>query len=274
MSKTAESRESRVEHRNLPARAISHFRPSTFGPRTTAFTLIELLVSIAVIGILAAMLLPALNRGRQSAWYAECTSNLRQLGMATEMYWGDHNGICFRRAAAATSSGQNWWFGWLGTGPEGHRPFDLSTGKLYPYLSGSDVRLCPALNYHSPLFKLKATNVVFSYGCNTYVFVPPTQPPIKVGQITHPSKTVLFADAAQVNDFQAPASPSHPMLEEFYYVDTNTSYPNVHFRHNQRASVIFCDGHVDLEKPVPASIDQRLPNQYVGRLDPEILTLQ
>ena len=45
------------------------------------------------------------------------------------------------------------------------------------------------------------------------------------------------------------------MLEEWYYVDTNTSYPNGHFRHDQKANVVFCDGHVGLENPVPGSMD-------------------
>ncbi len=246
-----------------------------------AFTLIELLVSIAVIAILAAMLLPVLSQSKQSAWRTQCTSNLSQLGMATEMYWGDYDGICFNRSDPAIASGQNWWFGWLqGTSvPEGHRAFDLSTGKLYPYLNGSDVRLCPALDYKSPWFKLKGTNVIFSYGCNTYVFVLPTQTPVKTSRIIRPTETALFADAAQVNNFQAPASPTHPMFEEFYYLDLETNYsnfnnqPNGHFRHSQKANVTFCDGHVALENPVAGSIDKRLPNQFIGQLRPEILTL-
>src|SRR5262245_14453139 len=54
--------------------------------RREGFTLIELLVVIAVIAILAALLLPALNRGKIAADSAVCKSNLRQLTLAMTMY--------------------------------------------------------------------------------------------------------------------------------------------------------------------------------------------
>ena len=238
-----------------------------------AFTLIELLVSLAVIAILAAMILPALSQSKQSAWRAQCTSNLHQLGMATEMYWDDNKGNCFRYIFGTTNYGQIYWFGWIGPGPEGQRPFDLSSGALHPYLSDSRVRICPSLNYALAQFKLKADGVVYSYGYNLYLSAASTKPPVAAGKISHPAETALFADAAQVNDFQAPASPANLMLEEWYYVDTNASYPNGHFRHDQKANVVFVDGHVGLEKPASGSIDQRLPAQFVGRLRPEILVV-
>ena len=54
-----------------------------------AFTLVELLVVIAIIAVLASLLMPALERARQSAWSVQCMNNVRQFMMAMAMYCQD-----------------------------------------------------------------------------------------------------------------------------------------------------------------------------------------
>jgi prepilin-type processing-associated H-X9-DG protein len=154
---------------------------------------------------------------------------------------------------------------------EGQRAFDLSAGALYPYLRGGAVRLCPSPVWSSPQFKRKGTDVIFSYGCNLALFAPAIKPVINLNRISRPAEITWFADAAQVNTFQTPASATNPMFEEFYYVHAGEA--TVQFRHVQKADVTFADGHVDFEKPVPGSIDKRLPNQSIGQLRQEILKL-
>lgn len=78
------------------------------GTERRGFTLIELLVVVAIIGVLSAFLLTAIQRVREIALGTKCSSGLRQIGMAAEVYGTDHEGI-----VVPSYTGSSYWFSLL-----------------------------------------------------------------------------------------------------------------------------------------------------------------
>lgn len=106
----------------------------------TDFTLVELLVVIAVIAILAALLLPALNMARDKAKAIKCLSNLKQCGTAWISYGDDFNGFMPKNDLdGVVNSNYNSWDAWIGQW--------RNTAKTTPglnYITNVDVMRCPA----------------------------------------------------------------------------------------------------------------------------------
>lgn len=108
-----------------------------------AFTLIELLVVIAIIAILAALLFPVFAQAKEAAKKAACTSNLKQLGLAIEMYLADYDDRLPDRRDLKTSltGGYRPWTSWP--------PSDPRSGWIFILLQRYIVResaSCPSVS--------------------------------------------------------------------------------------------------------------------------------
>ncbi|HEY3913317.1 MAG TPA: prepilin-type N-terminal cleavage/methylation domain-containing protein [Verrucomicrobiae bacterium] len=111
------------------------------------FTLVELLVIVAIIGILTALLLPALSRTKENGYRTVCMSNQRQLGLGWRMYADDSHGILasndwiFRMGDVAESPANSWV---TGNAALDTNPATITSGSIYPYVKNVKCYRCPA----------------------------------------------------------------------------------------------------------------------------------
>jgi prepilin-type N-terminal cleavage/methylation domain-containing protein/prepilin-type processing-associated H-X9-DG protein len=121
-------------------------RKTGFKPEN-AFTLIELLVVVAIIAVLAALLLPALNNAMEKAQRTACLSNLKQLQLAWLMYPDDHNGLIVPNQPGDLPAAQVWVKGDMhdnGVNVEATNLLFIQRSLLFSYNKSTGIYRCPS----------------------------------------------------------------------------------------------------------------------------------
>ena len=113
-----------------------------------AFTLIEVLVVIAIIAILAAMLLPALEKAKARGKQIACINHLRQLATGWQMYAADNNSRLVENLPAAQGT-NSWVTGSMRITSEATNTTLIRQGKLFPYASHTAIYRCPCDQSHT-----------------------------------------------------------------------------------------------------------------------------
>jgi prepilin-type N-terminal cleavage/methylation domain-containing protein/prepilin-type processing-associated H-X9-DG protein len=108
--------------------------------RNYGFTLIELLTVLVIIAVLAGMMFPTFVRAREAARRTVCLSNLKQIGLAIQMYAADHGSLAPPQPGRAPISHKN-----LVTGEETLVPCALDGGRVYRQTCGTDYTMTDLL---------------------------------------------------------------------------------------------------------------------------------
>jgi prepilin-type N-terminal cleavage/methylation domain-containing protein/prepilin-type processing-associated H-X9-DG protein len=219
-----------MHYRQRWAMPTFRFRMSRLSA-SRAFTLIELLVVVAIIAVLAALLLPALSKGKESARRIACGNNLRQIALAAASYIQDNEGVMVNMydgggVGGGNNSGTNGWIYFANFG--GPALFDPSRGLLYQHLESKDVFTCPS-------DRARTGN---SYSMNALLASSTSIPGFHVGKpeeiVRVPSGTLLFLEEA------APEHPDHSSNDGYF----DPRNDKITQRHRQGSNLAFCDTHV------------------------------
>ena len=202
------------------------------------FTLVELLVVMAILAILAAMLLPALNNSKASAKSIQCLSNLRQMGIAAHIYTEANSDIYPVAYWSATENGvmvyRCWDLTTIGTNPGRVIP-----GLLWQGQGNMQIQQCPSFaggaNWNTDPYTGYNYNTSF-IGHGQSESIPG---PARESDVKHPAKTVLFGDGQYSGG--ADKFMRAPWVDDFWGASAGTQG----FRHRKSSNAAFCDGHVE-----------------------------
>src|SRR4030095_9086970 len=105
---------------------------------------------IAIIGILAALLLPSLSQAKQKAWTISCINNLKQLSVCWVSYANDHEDVVppnqsvYDLSGSVIPNAQTNWTWCAGVVPIDTTTANIESGYLFPYNRSTAIYHCPA----------------------------------------------------------------------------------------------------------------------------------